>query len=455
MRGVLKPIWPLLVVGLGTVVVPLDSAVNVDFPSILARFELPLPMIQWVVISYILTQTSLMLVFGRIGDMFGHRRIFLAGTAVSVVAFAACALAPSYGALLAARVLQGVGAGLVLSCGPALATGFYPEIFRARVLGLYTMMFGLGAMIGPVAASLLIDRFGWSAVFSFRLPIALLAFTLAWLLPTAAPLTGRQSFDAVGGAVLVVGMCALLAGLNRLSHGVTGMLLLTGAGICVALFVRAERRAKNPIFDLRAFRLPGFAAINLANWLINLAGFSILLLGPFYLTGTVGLSGLGFGIMAAASSLGIVIASPIAGRLAERMRPWNIALLGAAASAGGLLGIGLSGAHPVLPALFAWMVLQGAGIGLFQVAYFDIVTVTLPIAARGVAGSLGMVTRSLGIATGATLLMLAFQAFQTASGLVEPDAFLAAFRATFILAAAIPALLLLGGVAMNLRPTAR
>ena len=289
--------------------------------------------------------------------------MFLAGNAVSVVAFAACALAPSYGALLAARVLQGVGAGLVLSCGPALATGFYPEIFRARVLGLYTMMFGLGALIGPVAASLLIDRFGWSAVFSFRLPIALLAFALAWLLPMAAPPTGRQSFDAVGGAVLVAGMCALLAGLNRLTDGVIGMLFLATATACVALFVRAERRAKNPIFDLRVFRLPGFAAINLANWLINLAGFSTLLLGPFYLTGLAGLSGLPFGIMAAASSLGIVIASPIAGRLAEQMRPWYIALLGAAASAAGLYGIALSGANPVLPALFAWMVLQGVGIG--------------------------------------------------------------------------------------------
>lgn len=452
MRGVLKPVWPLLVVGLGTVVVPLDSAVNVDFPAILARFELPLPMIQWVVISYILTQTSLMLVFGRIGDMLGHRSVFLAGTAVSVVAFAACALAPTYGALLAARVLQGIGAGLVLSCGPALAIGFYPEIFRARVLGLYTMMFGLGAMIGPLAASVLIERFGWSAVFSFRLPIAMVAFASAWLLPKALVPTDRQRFDAMGGALLVAGMCALLGGLNRLTDGAMGMLFLAIAAVCAALFVRTERRARNPIFDLRPFSLPGFGAINLANWLINLAGFSILLLGPFYLTAIAGLSGLAFGIMVAASSFGMVIASPIAGRLVDRLRPWNIALLGAGASTAGLFGIALSGANPVLPVLFAWMVLQGAGLGLFQVAYFDIVTATLPIAARGVAGSLGMVTRSLGIATGATLLMLIFQAFQAGGG---PDAFLAAFRITFLIAAAIPGVVLLGGLTMKSRATAQ
>src|SRR5271169_6113562 len=80
-------VWPLLIVGLGTLVVPLDSAVNIDFSAIVARFSLPIPMIQWIVIAYVLTQTSLMLTFGRVGDMFGYRRIFLFGTAISTVAF--------------------------------------------------------------------------------------------------------------------------------------------------------------------------------------------------------------------------------------------------------------------------------------------------------------------------------------------------------------------------------
>src|ERR1700747_1114660 len=90
-----SPAWPLLIVGLGTLVVPLDSAVNIDFSAIVARFELPIPMIQWIVIAYVLTQTALMLTFGRIGDMLGYRRIFLWGTAISTVAFVVSALAPT------------------------------------------------------------------------------------------------------------------------------------------------------------------------------------------------------------------------------------------------------------------------------------------------------------------------------------------------------------------------
>src|ERR1700709_1304602 len=95
-----SPVLALLIVGLGTLVVPLDSAVNIDFSAIVARFGLPIPMIQWVVTAYVLTQTALMLSFGRIGDMLGYRRIFLFGSAISTLAFIACALAPTYPALL-------------------------------------------------------------------------------------------------------------------------------------------------------------------------------------------------------------------------------------------------------------------------------------------------------------------------------------------------------------------
>ena len=129
--------------------VPLDSAVNIGFPAIVARFGLPIPMIQWIVIAYVLTQTSLMLSFGRIGDMLGYRRVFLFGTGVSTIAFVACALAPTYPALLAARVAQGIGAGLILSCGPALATSLFPEAMRTQVLARYMMMFGIGSALGP------------------------------------------------------------------------------------------------------------------------------------------------------------------------------------------------------------------------------------------------------------------------------------------------------------------
>ena len=208
----------MLVVALGTLVVPFDSSVNFAFPFITRAFGLPIPAIQWVVIAYTLTYAALMLVFGRVGDMLGYRRIFLAGSLWSAVAFVLCALAPSYGALLAARVLQGVGAALVLSCGPALATSLHSETSRTRVLGVYTMVIGIGGALGPLIAGLLVPLIDWPAVFWFRAPLALSAFLLGWLLPADARPAHRERFDAAGGALLVLAISAMLLALNQLQY---------------------------------------------------------------------------------------------------------------------------------------------------------------------------------------------------------------------------------------------
>ncbi len=277
-------------------------------------------MIQWVVIAYVLTQTSLMLSFGRVGDMFGYRRIFLFGTATSTVAFIVCALAPSYAALLGGRVIQGVGAGLILSCGPALATSLFPEAMRTQVLARYMMMFGIGSALGPSVFGLLVERFGWSAVFSFRAPIAAAAFALAWTLPRPAR-GDPEPFDAAGGALLALALSFMLLGLNRLRPaGPETAVLAVLAVAGFALFYRQEHRAAKPIIDFGPFREPDFAMINISNVLINLSAFSIMLLAPFYLSRIPGLSLPQAGLVLAASPFGIIVAAPMAGRLARGLQ---------------------------------------------------------------------------------------------------------------------------------------
>jgi MFS family permease len=434
-----NPVWPLLIVGLGTLVVPLDSAVNIDFSAIVARFGLPIPMIQWVVIAYVLTQTSLMLTFGRVGDMLGYRRVFLFGTATSTIAFVACALAPTYPALLAGRVLQGIGAGLILSCGPALATSLFPEAMRTQILARYMMMFGIGSTLGPSVFGTLVERFGWSAVFSFRAPIAAAAFALAWTLPR--PARGeREPFDAAGGGLLALALGFLLLALNRLRPpGPETALFAAFAVAGFALFYRQEQLAAKPIIDFSYFREADFAVINLSNALINLSAFTIMLLAPFYLSRIPGLSLPEAGWVLAASPFGTILAAPMAGRLAKGHKPRLIALIGTALSGIGLFGISFSGSTPDIPILVMSMLVQGIGLGLFQVAYLDIVTAAIPAHSRGVAGALGMATRTIGTVTGATVLMLIFQGMHAG----DPGGFMTAFQATFRIAAAIPAALIL------------
>jgi EmrB/QacA subfamily drug resistance transporter len=438
---------PILIVGLGTLVVPLDSAVNVAFPHITAAFALDIPQIQWIVITYTLTYASLMLVFGRIGDIFGHRLVFILGAAVSTIAFVGCGAASSYAWLLVARVAQGLGAALLLSCGPALITAAAPESKRARMLALYTMMFAIGGALGPLLAGSLIAQWGWSAVYWFRVPIAAAACALAFALPSPPRAPVREAFDAPGAALLVIFIGVVVLGLDRLRHlpdGVPVLLSVVLATILAAVaFVRRELAVARPIIDVRVFRDGRFALVNIANIVVNLSMFSVLLLLPFYLSRMAVLSVPMAGLVLAAQPLGAMIAAPLAGRLAERIASRRMILWGSLLAAAGLAPIGFVGREPAILLLAAAMFANGVGVGLFQVAYFDTVTGTLPRGDRGVAGSLAMVTRTLGVVAGATLLILAFQALGQAAasaGADVTDAFLAGIRGAFRIAAALPLL---------------
>ena len=166
--------------------------------------------IRWVVIAYVLTYASLMLVFGRLGDLLGYRRIFQLGLLVSAAGFVACSLAPTYRLLLLGRMLQGVGIALTLSCAPALAISLFEESERTRVLGIYAAIIGgrLGAR--PSHRRLPGRACGWPAVFWSRAPLVLAALALSWLIPTTPKLGSVRGFDAVGAALLVTWISALL-----------------------------------------------------------------------------------------------------------------------------------------------------------------------------------------------------------------------------------------------------
>src|SRR5712691_1866883 len=235
--------WPwlrLMLVGLGISVVPLDTAVNIAFPDITGSFGLPIPMIQWVVICYVLTHAGLMLAFGRVGDMWSHGRVFRAGLLWSVVAFLLCAAAPSFGWLLFFRFLQGIGAGLIISCAPALVTSLYPEARRSHALGIFTLMFALGSAVGPLIGGALVARWGWPGVFWFRAPIALTALLLLRGLPESSGAGRGERFDIPGALLLACALAALLLAINalpRLGEGdYLGLVLIAAAAVSLMAF---------------------------------------------------------------------------------------------------------------------------------------------------------------------------------------------------------------------------
>ena len=427
----------LVMVGLGISVVPLDTAVNIAFPDITGSFGLPLAMIQWVIICYVLTHAGLMLACGRAGDIWSHGRVFRAGLAWSTAAFLLCAAAPSFGWLLFFRFLQGIGAGLIISCAPAVVTSLYPETRRAQALGIFTLMFALGSAVGPLIGGALVARWGWPAVFWFRAPIALAALLLVRGLPAGGAGRG-QHFDIAGALLLAFGIAALLLAINtlpRLGDGnYLGITLIAAAAASLAGFVRWEGRVAQPIVHIALFRNRAFAAINLAGVLMYFATFSVLLIGPYFLVRHTSLPLPVAGALLATGFVAMATVSPVAGWLIGRIPAERIAPLGSLIAGLGLFLIGEW--QPDTPPQFMLigLLLQGFGAGLFQVSYMEIVMAASPSAHRGVAGSLSMLTRTIGVVTAAAGLTLAFQALQGAAlaqGGATAPAFLSAFHTLF------------------------
>ncbi len=448
--------FALAVVCIGTLVAPLDSAVNIALPSITRAFDAGIADVRWIVIAYVLTYSCLLLIFGKLGDLLGYRPIFQTGLLVSAAGFMACALAPSFGVLLLGRGLQGIGIALTLSCAPALATTLFPESERTRVLGIYAAMLAAGAALGPIAGGILVERFGWNAVFWARTPLALTALALTVFMATPAPVPRPKSkggIDSWGGLLLIGWLAPLLLGFAASAADVGPLLPagLTAAAVLVfATFIRHERRHPEPIIRPSLFRNVDFTVMNVLSIIVNFAAFSIMLLVPYYLARTRGLDAVSGGVVLALANIGTVFGSWFAGRMAHRMAVGRLAMAGIALSFVGLAGIALLGrAESIWPVAVA-LLIQGVGVGLFQVAYADLVIAGLPLEDRGVAGSLSMVTRTMGVVAGATAHAAVLRSFEHAAiakGLVPADAFLAGFEAAFGVAAVSALLALLLGLA--------
>jgi MFS family permease len=410
----------LVIVLAGAIVAPLDTAVNVAFPSITDAFALELPAIRWIVILYMLTYGGFMLIGGRLGDLYGYRRVFGIGLGVVALSFIGSALAPTYSALVVARIAQGVGMALVLGCGPALSLSLYEEAARTRVLGYYASMFALGTALGPLLGGVLIGSFGWQAVFWMRVPLA----------------SGERSFDTAGALLLALWTAALVLALAL--PGAASLWLALVALVAFVGFVLRASRIAEPILRPALFRDLRFTILNLLNIAVNLAAFAILLLGPYYFVRISGLGALGVGLLLGVWAGGTLVGAALAERIGRRFGLQRVGFIGILLSIVGLGFTGFWDERTALAFAAAALLVQGLGVGLFQVACADGIVAALPREDRGVAGSLTMLTRMLGIVGGATLFAALFanaEGAALAAGSSARDAFLDGFRFAFRCAA--------------------
>jgi EmrB/QacA subfamily drug resistance transporter len=415
----------------------LDTALNIAFPDLAASFDVEVADLQWVVISFVLSYGGLLLAAGQLGDRVGHRRMLMFGAAGSAVAMCLCAIAPSFGWFLGARVVQGFTTAMVMAAAPALATMAAGSQHRGRATGVFQMAAGIGGTIGPVVGGPLVDLGGWPAVFWFRVPAALALVALGALVRgEQGPAAGRPD---VGGAVLTSfvlagGLLALNSGRSLGWTSLTMLVIVLATLVVGVAHVRRALRHPDPIVDLRLFAIPTFAIANFLTIAANGSMFVAWLLVPSLVVDHLGSSAFVGGLVLASSPLAMSLTSPLAGRWTDKHGPKVPLRLGLLLETIGI--VLLSRATPDWsPAGVALaLAVIGSGLGFFGAPNMAHVMGAMPANRQGVAGGLTLMMRTTGIVAGVAASGALFSSLEPSKGFVE------AFQLT-VLASAVTAAL--------------
>jgi EmrB/QacA subfamily drug resistance transporter len=361
----------LLSVGIGTYMSALDgSVVNTILPVICNQLGSSVANVEWVVTIYLLVVSSLLLSFGRLGDLRGHKPVYILGFVVFGAGSALCGLATSLSALVLFRGLQAFGAAMLFANSPAILTGSFPREQRGQALGLQATMTYLGLTAGPSLGGWLAQSLSWRAVFYINIPISLLAllFSLRFI-PKDAPRAVHERFDIAGALTFMGGLVCLLLGLNQghawgwTSPAILGLLAI--AAVLLGVFIWIERRVPSPMLDLSLFGQRVFSASTGSALLNYICVYSITFLMPFYLIQGRGLNPAQAGLLLTAQPIIMAVTAPVSGALSDRFGSKGLSTAGMLILALGLFLLSRLGAASPTGLVVLGLAVAGMGTGLF------------------------------------------------------------------------------------------
>jgi len=365
-KGLMMIAW---VVVLGSIMAILDTTVvNVAINHLTEDFDAPLSTIQWVITGYMLALATVIPLTGWAAHRFGTKRLYITSIGLFAIGSALCGAAWSAESLIAFRVLQGLGGGMILPAGMTILTQAAGPQRVGRVMAVIGVPMMLGPIMGPILGGWLVDDVSWRWIFYINLPIAAIALPFAMkVLPKDQPQHG-EALDVLGLVLLSPGLAALLYGLAKtgeegFSHASAYLPTLVGLALVTAFTFHALRH-ENPLLDVRLFanRAVGSAALTIT--LFMLAFFGAMLLLPLYLQTVRGESALQTGLMLAPQGFGAMLMMPVAGRLTDQIGPGKLVLGGLPLVAAGMAYLTQVGADSSYWALGVALFVMGLGMGL-------------------------------------------------------------------------------------------
>lgn len=437
--------WALLSLALPVLLSSLGTSIaNVALPSMAEAFNASFQAVQWVVIAYLLSVTTLIVSAGRLGDIVGRRRLLMIGVSLFALASLLCGMAPTLWLLIAARALQGLGAAIMMALTMAFVGEAIPKEKTGSAIGLLGTMSAIGTALGPTLGGVLIAGFGWRAIFFINLPLGALTLFLAnryLRADQSKPKTERASFDMIGTLLLALTLAAygLAMTTGRGSFGLLNMVLVLAAFFGVSLFVFVEARTTSPLIKMAMFRNLELSASLTTSAVVSTVMMATLVVGPFYLTRSLGLDAVIVGLVMSVGPVVAALTAVPAGRIADRIGTRCVTTVGLIGMLAGTFTLSML---PTMFGLFAYIapiVVITASYAFFQTANNTAVMTDVGSDQRGAISGMLNLSRNLGLITGASVMGAVF-AFGSATNDITtapPHAVATGMRITFAVAAAL------------------
>ncbi len=434
--------WVLICSSLGGFLVTfMTSVINVALPLIDADFHVSAVTLSWISLSYILVSGATLLPAGRIADLYGRVRIFVLSMLIFTVISFACAFAPSATVLLVLRAVHGVSLAMGSATSTALVILAYPVESRGRALGLSVAGVYLGLTLGPVIGGFIVHNLGWRSLFLVVGALGLVSYVLSlwklWGVEWREEKTAR--FDVLGSFVYAVGLTAVLLGFSFLPD-ISGLILLVGGAIGLAVFLWWETRAADPLLNVGLLRRNRvFTFSNLATFVNYSSTSAMLFLMSLYLQYNRGLNAQTAGLVLVTGTAIQVISAPLAGRLADRLEARYVASGGMVVSVLGLLGLSFLGSATPYWYIIAMLCVMGVGIALFATPNTHVVMGSVEVRWVGVASATLATMRQAGMnmSMGVATLVIALLVGRQEIGPANQPQLLTSIRIVFLVCTAL------------------
>jgi EmrB/QacA subfamily drug resistance transporter len=326
--------WTLAAMCFALFMVMLDNTVvNVALPSIQRSFDASLSSLEWTINAYSLSFAVLLVTGGRLGDIFGRRKVFLIGVVVFAAASATIGFAPTEGWLVASRALQGCGAALMMPGTLSIITNTFPPAERGKAIGTWAGVSAIALALGPLLGGWLTEDVSWRAIFFINIPVAVIAVAVTlFAAHESRDETATREVDVPGIAALTVGLTALVLALVEANAWGWGSVRIIGlfavALVGLSAFAVIERRSRAPIVDFGFFQSRSFVGANVVAFAISFGMFAVFFFLALYMQNVLGYSPLETGVRFLPSTVVIMVAGPLSGRLADRVGPRTPLVIG-------------------------------------------------------------------------------------------------------------------------------